>query len=86
MQIFYNGTILTMEEENQTAEAVLENNGIIIEVGTLEEVKKKADHAVSYVDLKGRTLLPAFIDGHGHIPMVAQLSTAVDLGDCEDHQ
>lgn len=86
MQIYYNGTILTMEAENHTVEALLADQGKIVCTGSLEDVKKTADHTVVYVDLKGCTLMPAFIDGHGHIPLVAQMSTAVDLGQCKDHE
>ncbi len=85
MQIYFNGTIRTMEAENHTAEAVLENNGKIVFAGSMEGAKKMADDSAVYVDLKGKTMMPAFIDGHGHIPAVAQLSTAVDLSRCEDH-
>jgi len=85
MQIYFNGTIRTMEAENHTAEAVLENNGKIVFAGSMEGAKKMADDSAVYVDLKGKTMMPAFIDGHGHIPAVAQLSTAVDLNRCEDH-
>ena len=38
------------------------------------------------VDLQGKTLMPSFIDAHGHIAMLAQYTTFVNLGKCTDFQ
>ena len=35
-------------------------------VGSLAQAKKQAAHGAELIDLKGRTLLPGFIDGHAH--------------------
>lgn len=80
--LYYNGTILTMEGENDTVEAVLTDQGKIMEAGTLDEVKKAAEPEVHMTDLQGKTLMPAFIDGHGHITMAAQMSGVADLSEC----
>ena len=65
--IYFGGDILTMEgEEAQSAEAVVQQDGKIAFVGTLEDAEKQFPKA-SKKDLQGKTLLPGFIDGHGHL-------------------
>lgn len=65
--LYYGGDIITMEgEEAQYAEAVVSEKGEISFVGSLEEAEKQFPKA-SKKDLQGKTLLPGFIDGHGHL-------------------
>ena len=65
--IYFGGDILTMEgEEAQYVEAVVQQNGKITFVGTLKNAEKQFPKA-SKKDLQGKTLLPGFIDGHGHL-------------------
>jgi len=65
--IYFGGDILTMEgEEAQYIEAVAQQNGEISFIGTLEDAERQFPLA-SKVDLQGKTLLPGFIDGHGHL-------------------
>ena len=42
-------------------------DGIVIAVGTEEEVFKLQDDATKLIDLEGRTMLPGFVDAHGHV-------------------
>ena len=65
--IYFGGDILTMQgEAAQFAEAVVQQNGKIAFVGTLEDAEKQFPKA-GKKDLQGKTLLPGFIDGHGHL-------------------
>lgn len=64
--LYYNGDILTMEGDIPTyVEALVEQNGRIAFTGTLRDARKLFPHARRH-NLAGRTLLPGFIDGHGH--------------------
>ena len=83
-KLYVNGTILTMEAENDTAEAVLTEDGYIRCAGSREEVLRAAAPDAQEIDLQGRTMMPAFIDGHSHITMAMQMSQAADLTECED--
>ena len=56
--IYYNGTILTMNDNEKTVEAVAVAGDTIAAVGSLENVKKYADANTRYVDLKGKRLMP----------------------------
>lgn len=65
--IYYNGDILTMEgDQPDYAEALVEQSGKIVFVGPLAEAQLVAPKAVRR-NLQGKTLLPGFIDGHGHV-------------------
>ncbi|MEJ2594287.1 MAG: amidohydrolase [bacterium] len=52
-------------DQPQYVEAVVQENGKIVFVGTRKEALKKYGGATP-VDLQGKTMLPAFLDGHGH--------------------
>ncbi len=81
-KVYYGGPIITMEGENQSCEAVLVEKGIIAKTGTLEEVLACAGDKTKLCDLKGKALLPGFIDPHSHIVMNGQMALFADLGDC----
>jgi len=65
--IWSGGPILTMNDKAMRAEAVAVANGKILAVGRRSEVMKLKGPATQLVDLKGRTLVPGFVDAHGHI-------------------
>lgn len=81
-KIYYNGDILTMEDTRTEPEAVLISDGFIAFTGSLKEAVRAA-HQPEMTDLNGKTLMPAFIDGHSHISLVAQFSQFADLSGCE---
>ncbi|MEH0155421.1 amidohydrolase [Limibacter armeniacum] len=65
--VYFNGDIITMQgEQPEYAEAIAVRDGKIIFVGEKEQALKQANENPVEVDLKGKTLLPGFIDGHGH--------------------
>ena len=65
-KILFNGSIITMDENQPIAEAVGIENEKITSVGKLNDVKKDIGAEHEFIDLKGRTLLPGFIDSHMH--------------------
>ncbi|MBF6609650.1 MAG: amidohydrolase [Chryseobacterium sp.] len=66
--IYYNGDILTMEgDEPQYVEAVAVKDGKILFAGSLQEVNQYKGSETTMNDLQNKTLLPGFIDAHGHI-------------------
>lgn len=62
---FTGGRILTMGRERSRAEAVIIQGSRIVDVGDKGILKSYPDAEV--IDLRGRTLLPAFIDAHNHL-------------------
>ena len=77
--IYHNGTILTIVDERPTAEAVAVRDGIIVAVGPAEEVLKTRGENSEMVDLGGKTLLPGFVDSHGHVYMCGLQATTANL-------
>ena len=77
--LYFGGDIITMEgEEAQYAEAVVRKGDHIVFVGSLEAAKSQFQNAAPY-DLKGSTMLPAFLDGHGHLYLVGITSMFANI-------
>lgn len=78
-QLFYNGDIITMaSDQAEYTEAVVEENGKIVFVGSQKDAESKYENAKK-IDLNGKTLLPGFIDPHSHFGMVSNTMGQVDL-------
>ncbi|MFZ4928267.1 amidohydrolase [Chryseobacterium sp. Mn2064] len=77
--IYFGGTILTMENSPPQVEAVAVKNGKILFAGTKSEADHYANPTTKMVNLNGKTLLPGFIDVHGHLTSRAGTMDAVDL-------
>ena len=71
--VYRGGTIRTMNDAAPLADAVAVQGGRIVAVGTEADVKAKAGSDARIVDLEGRTMLPGFIDCHGHVSITALL-------------
>ena len=83
--IYTGGDILTMRgPEPETAEALVVKDGKILFVGPVVEAKTLAGPAASTVDLQGKTLLPGFIDTHGHFVYFGKNLVDADLFGCTD--
>ncbi len=78
-QLFINGTVLTMDADNRIAEALAVRGDRIEAVGSTAEIMALAQEGTEVVDLGGKTLLPGFIDAHGHFPGSGQKVIAADL-------
>ena len=79
---YYNGTILTMEDASLYAEAVCVENGRILAVGSFDDVMQYKKDGDQMIDLKGKTMLPGFIDAHSHFVGAANAMTQCDLSGC----
>ncbi len=64
-----------MDDNSPTAEAVAIAGGKIAAVGSKDEILAWKGPATEVVDLKGRTLLPGFLDGHSHFINAVRLGT-----------
>ena len=78
-RIYINGTILTLDADNSTVEAVAVRNGRIEAVGPGEEVKQQITGKSHIVDLQGQTVIPGFIEAHGHFPFSGYDAVGVNL-------
>ena len=78
-ELYVNGVVITMDASNTVAEAVLVRAGQIEAVGSSEDLVSRIDDDTVVVDLRGRALMPGFIDAHGHFPGSGQTVFSVDL-------
>lgn len=88
--IFYNGDIITMDGDSvQYAEAVVQQDGKIVFVGSRDEAFKQYKGKASEINLEGKTMLPGFVDAHSHFYNVGFTSIIANLlpppdGGCSD--
>jgi predicted amidohydrolase YtcJ len=66
---FFNGNILTINDNDDIAEAMLITGNRIDAVGTNDEIRALTHRAVHEVDLGGKTVMPGIIDAHVHIEL-----------------
>ena len=76
--IYVGGPIITINDAQPTAEAVLVRAGKIVAVGARRELESQAKGSIT-VDLNGKALLPGFVDPHGHVVMVGLQALAANL-------
>lgn len=74
--LYENGRIIATDAP---AQAVLEEDGRVAAVGAREQMRALAGSDAQIVDLRGRTLAPAFIDAHSHFLAVAHSMLQADL-------
>ena len=78
--IYSGGTIITMTgDAPETVDALAVKDGRIVAVGKFSDVVDSAGKKARRIDLKGRTLLPGFIDAHGHVSAVGQAAGLAQL-------
>jgi predicted amidohydrolase YtcJ len=78
-RIFINGHILSMDEDNRVYEAMSIRGTRIEKLGSNEEISSLIARETKTTDLHGMTLLPGFVDAHGHFPGSAMSVVAEDL-------
>ncbi len=64
--VLLNGKVVTIDPKDTIAEAVAVKQGRIVKVGTSEDAKRLVGDETKVIDLRGKTLLPGFIDTHCH--------------------
>lgn len=82
--IYYGGSILTMENQNDCPEAICVEDGYIKKIGRYDEVLVYAGTDANLVNLEGKCLMPSFIDPHSHIAMNGQMALFADLSTCNN--
>ncbi|MDG2046824.1 MAG: amidohydrolase [Halioglobus sp.] len=78
-QAFINGNVFTMDDDNAVVEALSTRGELIEAVGSTDAIMALVDDDTEVIDLQGRTVLPGFIDAHGHFPGSGLRVVAADL-------
>ena len=64
---FINGGIYNSDESHSWSEAIGINDGVIVIMGTNDEIKELIGTKTNVIDLQGKMLMPSFHDGHAHV-------------------
>jgi predicted amidohydrolase YtcJ len=75
--LLINGNVYTVNEKQPHAEAVAVKNGRVAFVGSNADARKF--HAKQVVDLRGKPVVPGFIDSHCHIFGIGERELTLDL-------
>lgn len=77
--IYLGGPIVTMTDAAPMAEAVAVRAGRILAIGSRQQVEAARGPGTRMVNLEGRTLLPGFVDPHGHVVGVGIQAVSANL-------
>jgi len=78
------GPIVVCDATDLQAEALAVGGSRIIAVGTAAEINQLVGPDTRVIDLGGRTLVPGFIEGHGHLLSLGELRMGIDLTTAAD--
>ena len=83
--IYHGGEILTMRGmEPEYVESLAVRDGKILYTGKVTEAKSEFGAKAQLVDLGGKTMLPGFIDTHGHFVYFGKNLVDANLFNCAD--
>jgi predicted amidohydrolase YtcJ len=77
--LFVNGDIITVNDKQPLVEALVVRDGKIAGVGSRDEMSAIAGKDAVIRDLKGKSLLPGFIDSHGHFTYTNRLQLSANV-------
>ena len=69
--VFRGGTVITVDPQDRMASAAAVVGNRIAAVGSEQEINRFVGPRTRVIDLKGRALLPGFIDSHSHVEGLA---------------
>ena len=70
--VFHGGDIFTLDDKNPQVEALAVKGEVILAIGNYADIESKIQSGhTKVIDLKGKTLLPGFIEAHQHALLVA---------------
>jgi predicted amidohydrolase YtcJ len=84
--IYYGGPILTMSDNQPRAEAVAVAGGKVLAVGSSQEVMKLQGNETQLNDLNSQTMIPGFVDAHGHVLMIGLQALSANMLPAPDGQ
>ena len=78
VRVFTGGKILTVDRYFSEAQAIAIRGNKIIAVGSDSDVRKAAGESAEIIDLKGRIILPGFVEPHTHMLSGALLASVME--------
>jgi len=77
--VFTGGKVVTMDAANPQAQAIAVSGDTVVAVGTDAQIQRYVGDGTQVVDLAGRTLVPGFIESHGHFMGLGSSLQQLDL-------
>ena len=65
--IYFNGNVITLDDDELVAEAIAVKDGKILAVGDSKAILSMSGENTRKVNLDGKTMLPGFVDAHSHL-------------------
>ena len=84
--VIHNGKIYTMNEYNPIAETVIVKDGKIVNVGNQINYRSYIGEKTKILDLNGATMVPGFVEGHGHFMGLGYAKMRLDLSVVENYE
>jgi len=85
-KVFINAAVYTMDVKKPWAEAVVIEGDKFIYIGSMKGAKKYIDKKTKVFNLKGRMILPGFIESHVHPAFGSLFSSVVILNQDSDKE
>jgi predicted amidohydrolase YtcJ len=77
--VYFGGDIITVDDKNPQVEALTVLGGKIQALGKLQNIESLLGPETKRIDLKGRALMPGFIDIHSHPILAAMMNQTIDI-------
>jgi len=84
--LIYGGPIYTVDTIQSTVEAVATKDNKILFAGSLADAEKYKDEQTQLIDLRGKTMTPGLIEGHGHFMGLGYNELNLDLMNTTSYQ
>ena len=82
--VLTNGNIVTADEALPKAEAIAIKDGLILAVGSQDDIASHIAETTQVIDLEGQLAVPGFIEGHGHFMSLGNAKMILDLTKVEN--
>ncbi len=77
--VLHRGKIATVDDQNPEVEALAARQGVIVALGSNDDIAQWIGPDTEVIDLEGRLAVPGFIEGHGHFMGLGLSRIQLDL-------
>ena len=78
--VLRNGKIVTVDADNPVVQALAARDGLIIAVGSNQDISPYIGATTNVIDLDGALAIPGFIEGHAHFIGIGNAEMQLKLG------
>jgi len=82
--VLINGSIVTVDNENPSAEALAVKGDTLISIASNDEIEQFIGDETEVIDLKGKFVIPGFIESHAHFIAIGNSKMNLDLKEAEN--